>query len=282
MRTLDLHLVSDSSGESISSIARACIVQFDDVKIEQHPWWLVRTPGQVARVVQGIRSAPGVVLYTVVDNSVRSLLESACRELGVPHIPVLDPILNTLSAVLQVRPGDHPGRQHIMDAEYFRRIDAIHYTIDHDDGQAVARLAEADVILFGVSRTSKTPLCIYLANKGIKAANIPIVPGIPIAPTVLAIDGPLKVGLTRDPKSLSDLRLNRLKVMKQDEKDTSYADEEAVREEVLFARRLFTRLNFPVIDMTRRSIEEGAATVLQLHANHRRRRGETPVPEVST
>ncbi len=267
--SLTLHLVSDSSGETITAIARACVVQFDDLAIEQHQWWLIRTPGQVSRMIEAIRANPGVVLYTVVDPAVRALMETAFRDLGVPHIPALDPVLNTLSAVLQVRAGDSPGRQHLMDADYFRRMEAIQYTIDHDDGQLLAHLAEADVILFGVSRTSKTPLCIYLANKGIKAANVPVVPGVAMAEAVLTLTGPLKIGLTHDPKSLSEIRRSRLRVMGQAEHSTSYADEDTIREEVLQARRLFTRHAFPVIDMTRRSIEEAAATVLQLYGNHR-------------
>lgn len=280
MHTLTLHLVSDSSGETVSAIARACVVQFDNLKIEQHVWWLIRTPGQVTRMVDAIRANPGVVLYTVVDARVRELVEAACRDLGVPHIPVLDPVLNTLSAVLQVQAGGRAGRQHRMDADYFRRIEAIQYTVDHDDGQLLAHLAEADVILLGVSRTSKTPLCIYLANKGIKAANVPLVPGIGLSEAVLALTGPLKIGLTHDPKSLSEIRRSRLKVMKQDETSTTYANEDSIREEVLQARRLFTRLSIPVIDMTRRSIEEAAATVLQLYAAHRLKDGKPPLAEI--
>lgn len=270
MKSIHLHLVSDSSGETVSSIARACLVQFEDVTVTQHLWWLVRTPGQINRALQGVQDNPGIVLYTVIDPTIRELLENGLREQETPHIAVLDPVLTTLSQVFKARAGVSPGRQHTMDAEYFRRIDAMHYTIDHDDGQSYEHLDEADIILLGVSRTSKTPTCMYLANKGVRAANIPVVPGIPIPESVLTMKGPLIVGLTREPRSLSDIRRNRLRMMNH-EADTDYADEERVRTEVQEARRLYTRLGIPVIDVSRKSIEEAAATILQLLMDHQRR-----------
>ncbi|MCA1939760.1 MAG: kinase/pyrophosphorylase [Caenispirillum bisanense] len=266
MRSFHLHLVSDSSGETVSAIARACLVQLTDVHPDQHLWWLVRTRGQAVRVLEGVREHPGVVLCTVVDPEIRSLLEQGCREAEVPFIPVLDPVMQTLGAYLQVELGREPGRQHLPDADYFRRIDAMHYAIEMDDGQGMDRLEEADVIIMGVSRTSKTPTCMYLANRGLKAANVPMVPGIGIPPEVLACKRPLMVALTRDPRSLADIRRTRLRVM-NDAANADYADVERVREEVQEARRMFTRHGWPVIDVTRRSIEETAATIMQLHRN---------------
>ncbi len=275
MKSIHLHLVSDSSGETVSSIARACLVQFEDVAVNQHLWWLVRTPGQAGRVIDGIKQQPGVVLYTVVDAEIRSMLEVGFRDAEVPHIPVLDPVLTTLSAELQARAGGQPGLQHTMDAEYFRRIDAMNYTMEHDDGQSMARVEEADVIVFGVSRTSKTPTCMYLANRGLKAVNVPVVPGIPLPREAVEVKGPLKVGLTREPRSLADIRRNRLRqIATETARDSDYADEEQVREEVMEARRTFTRLGFPVIDVTRRSIEEAAATILQMHLERTRGKEE--------
>lgn len=266
MRSFHLHLISDSSGETVSAIARACLVQLPDVYAEQHLWWLVRTRGQALRVLEGVREAPGVVLCTVVDPEIRTLLEQGCREADLPFIPVLDPVMHALGTYLQVELGREPGRQHLPDDDYFRRIDAIHFSIEHDDGQGMDRLEEADVIVMGVSRTSKTPTCMYLANRGLKAANVPLVPGIGIPPEVLRLKRPLMVGLTRDPRSLADIRRTRLKVM-NDQGNQDYADVELVREEVIAARRLFTRHGWPVIDVTRRSIEEAAATIMQLHRN---------------
>ncbi|MGC2854690.1 pyruvate, water dikinase regulatory protein [Novispirillum sp. DQ9] len=271
MKSIHLHLVSDSSGETVSAIARACLVQFEDVAVNQHLWWLVRTPGQARRVLDGIAADRGLVIYTVVDVGIREQLEDGFRALDIAHIPVLDPVLNALSGVLQAAVHGQPGRQHVMDADYFRRIDAMQFTIEHDDGQSMARVAEADVILFGVSRTSKTPLSIYLANRGLKTVNVPVVPGIPLPQEALSTPKPLKVGLTREPRSLADIRRNRLRMMRQAPDSSTYADEDVVRSEVQDARRLFARYGFPVIDMTRKSIEEAAAAILQLHIEHERK-----------
>lgn len=270
-KSIHLHLVSDSSGETVTAIARACLVQFGGVSVTTHQWWLVRTPGQAGRVLSGIQAKPGVVIYTVVDSEIRGILETGFRELEVDHIPVLDPVLNTLSARLEAQADGKPGRQHTMDAEYFRRIDAMNYTIEHDDGQSMARIEEADVIVFGVSRTSKTPTCMYLANRGLKAMNIPVVPGIPLPDEAIKAQNPLKVALTREPRSLSDIRRNRLRMMK-DGLNSTYAEEHVVRDEVQAARRMFARLGYPVIDVSRKSIEEAAATILQYYTDHVRRR----------
>ncbi len=268
-----LHLVSDATGETLSSVARACLVQFDQVEPIQHLWWLVRSQGQVARVVAGIEAEPGVVLATLMDGAVRSLLEEACRQLRVPFIPVLDPVMAALSGYLNVEFGAQPGRQHVLDADYFARIDAMHYTLAHDDGQLLTGLDDADVVLVGVSRTSKTPTCMYLANRGVKAANVPWIPGMTVSPELLELKGPLIVGLTKEAKSLADIRRSRLKFLQQDD-ETDYADEERVKAEVAEARRFFARQGWPVIDVTRRSIEEASATILQLLTQKREAAGE--------
>lgn len=270
MKSFHLHLVSDATGETVSSVARACLVQFENVQPIQHLWWLVRTQGQVERVIAGIEANPGLVLFTLVDTGVRAVLEEACKHLHVPCIPVLDPVMVALAGFLEEEVHAQPGRQHVLDAEYFKRIDAMHFTLAHDDGQLVDDLDDADVILIGVSRTSKTPTCMYLANRGLKAANVPLVPGVALPPQVLAARHALVVGLTKDPKSLSDIRRNRLKFLNQEE--TDYADVDKVREEVNNARRLFARHGWPAIDVTRRSIEEASASILQLFARHQANR----------
>jgi regulator of PEP synthase PpsR (kinase-PPPase family) len=270
-----LHLVSDATGETLSSVARACLVQFDQVEPIQHLWWLVRGQGQVARVVAGIEAEPGVVLATLMDGGVRALLEEACRQLRVPFIPVLDPVMAALSSYLDVEFGAQPGRQHALDADYFSRIDAMHFTLAHDDGQLLDGLEEADVVLVGVSRTSKTPTCMYLANRGVKAANIPLIPGMKPPLELLALKKPMIVGLTKEAKSLADIRRSRLKFLHQDQ-ETDYADEERVKSEVAEARKLFAQQGWPVIDVTRRSIEEAAATILQLLTRRRESQGLAP------
>jgi len=260
-----LHLVSDATGETVSSAVRACLVQFDSIpRVKQHLWWLIRTPGQIRRLIEGIEANRGVVLFTLVDPKIRAVLEDACREMNVPCVSVLDPVIETLKHYFQAEFRTDPGKQHTLDDAYFQRIDAIHFTLAHDDGQLLDGLKDSDVIVLGVSRTSKTPTCMYLANKGYKAINIPLVPDIPVPDVVLNLVGhkPLVIGLTREPKSLSDLRRNRLRVM-HEPIDSDYANEELVRNEVARARRLFSERGWPVIDVTRKSIEEVAAGIMQ-------------------
>lgn len=265
MREFHLHLVSDATGETINSVARACVIQFDQVRPIDHFWNLVRTDRQLDLVMEGIEANPGLVMFTLVDETLRRRLQDFCREVQVPCIPVLDPLINALAAYLGLESQRQPGRQHALDAEYFGRMDAMEFALAHDDGQATWNLHEADAVLVGVSRTSKTPTCIYLANRGIKAANVPFVPGCPLPPELELITRPLVVGLTKDPDRLIQIRRNRLKLLNQGDSST-YVDPEVVRAEVTEARRLFTRRGWPVIDVTRRSIEETAAEIMMLLA----------------
>ncbi|MBL8645242.1 MAG: kinase/pyrophosphorylase [Rhodospirillaceae bacterium] len=260
----NLHLVSDSSGETVTNIARACLVQYPGTPVTEHSWWLVRTGGQMSRVIEGIRTAPGLVIYTLLNSEVRAQLEKACRDIKVPAVSALDPVMQALGRYFKREAGAEIGRQHIMDEGYFHRIDAMHFTMQHDDGQSMETMIDADIILLGVSRTSKTPTCMYLANRGYKVANIPLVPGLVLPDYIIQATKPLLVGLTREPKSLSDIRQSRLRIM-NDTRGESYADVDKVREEVAESRRLFTKHNWPVIDVTRRSIEETAATIIQLY-----------------
>ena len=247
------------------SVARACLVQFDDAQAVEHVWSMVRTRSQIDRVIAGVEANPGVVLFTMVNDTLRQLLHEGCRRLQVPAIPVLDPIIGALASYLGRESRGLPGRQHLLDSEYFGRIDAMTFALNHDDGQSSWGLDDADVVLVGVSRTSKTPTCLYLANRGIKAANIPYVPGVPLPPELIDAKRPLIVGLTNDPERLIQVRRNRLDVLHQDH-STSYTDIEAVRAEVREARRTFVERQWPVIDVTRRSIEETAASIMKLLA----------------
>ncbi len=276
---MDLHLVSDATGETLNSIARATVAQFEHVQIQYHRWSLIRTRFQLHRVLEGIEADPGPVLSTVIDKALRNDLETTCRRLGVTVLNVLEPVLTLLQEHIGEQAQSRPGRQYVLDADYFRRIDAMHYVLAHDDGQAQAGLAEADVILVGVSRSSKTPTSFYLANRGVKAANVPLVPGTPDPPGLESPTSPV-IGLTLDPLALIEIRRHRLKLIAQGaqtgrirSEQTDYIDVEAVKSELLWARRLCTRRGWPVVDVTRRSIEETAATVLQLmEAWHDRRR----------
>ena len=263
-----MHLVSDATGETVNSVARACLVQFAGVEPIEHVWTLIRTKGQMIKVVAGIESNPGAVLFTIVNDELRTVLVEGCRQLGVPCVPVLDPVIHTLAAYFQVEIRGRPGLQHALDAEYYHRIDAMNYVLTHDDGQCGAELNQADVVLVGVSRTSKTPTCIYLANRGMKAANVPIVPGCPLPDELLDLTRPLVVGLTKEPARLVQLRRNRLRMISESGEETDYTDLESVREEVAMARRLCGKYGWPVIDVTRRSIEETAATIMNYYTRH--------------
>ena len=268
MTSAHLHLVSDATGETVNSIARACMVQFRSVQPAEHVWTLVRTRGHMEKVLAAIEANPGPVLFTVVNPNLRAQLVDGCREFGLPCISILDPVIHGLASYFGAESLDRPGLQHEMDAQYFRRIEALDFTMAHDDGQAIEDLEKADVVLVGVSRTSKTPTCIYLANRGVRAANIPLVPGVPPPRELLALKRPLVIGLTKDPARLVDIRLNRLRMMKDSQGEHSYADLESVRTEVAEARRLCARHHWPVIDVTRRSIEETAASILTHFARH--------------
>jgi len=262
-----LHLVSDSTGETVHSVARACLVQFDDAQAIEHVWSMIRTRTQIERVITGIQTNPGLVLFTLVNDTLRQALQEGCRQLQVQAIPVLDPVIGALAAYLGRQSHGVPGRQHLLDNEYFARIDAMTFAINHDDGQSPWGIDDADVCLVGVSRTSKTPTCLYLANRGIKAANVPFVPGLPLPSELRSAKKPLIVGLTNDPERLIHLRRNRLSMLDHNE-NTDYTDIEAVQSEVREARRVFAEHHWPVIDVTRRSIEETAAAIYKLLMRH--------------
>jgi regulator of PEP synthase PpsR (kinase-PPPase family) len=285
---LDIHLISDATGDTLNATARAAIAQFDDPQVNYHRWSLIRSRLQLHRVLDAIQAEPGPVLSSLVDEALRGELEGACGRLGIPLVHILDPILNMLQTQFGMPSKHKPGRQYVLDADYFRRIDAMHYVISHDDGQAHRGITAADVVLVGVSRSSKTPTCFYLANRGIKAANIPLVPGIE-PPELLQDPGCPVVGLTIDPKSLIDIRRHRLKLIgagasagfsRTDNGD--YVDFEAVEKELLWAKRLCAARGWPTIDVTRRSIEETAATVLKLmdswHEKHDAKPALHPAP----
>jgi regulator of PEP synthase PpsR (kinase-PPPase family) len=264
----NFHLVSDSTGETLAGVLRATCAQFDNVVPVEHSYFLVRSARQLERVISEISAAPGVVMFTLSNLEHRAQLEDACREMEMPCVAVLDPVLDTTSRYLGVELNHRVGNPRKLNAEYFKRIDALDFAMYHDDGQQHVDLAEADVILVGVSRTSKTPTSVYLAHRGVKAANVPMVPGVPLPPEVFLKDGPLVVGLLISADRLIHIRRNRLAAMKET-RAGSYTDEDAVRREVMDAQKLFEREGWPTIDVSRRSIEETAAAVLNLLAEHR-------------
>jgi len=265
-----LHLISDSTGETLIAVARAVSAQYDGISAIEHVYPLVRSRSQLERVTDGIQAAPGMVLYTLVDPDLALEVEKVCLETGSPCLSVLSPVVNMFEAYLGAASRGRPGAQHTLNADYFKRIDAMNYTMMHDDGQLVSGLADADVILFGVSRTSKTPTSIYLANRGVKTANVPYVPGVPVPQGMTEFRGPLVVGLVASAERIVQIRQNRLLSLNASD-SSSYVDEEAVAAEITETRRICARNRWPVIDVTRRSIEETAAAIMDLYRDHRLR-----------
>jgi [pyruvate, water dikinase]-phosphate phosphotransferase / [pyruvate, water dikinase] kinase len=265
-----LHLVSDATGETLITVARAAAAQYATVSPIEHIYPLVRSEKQLDRVLAEIEASPGIVLYTLLDPDLTERLENKCRELGLPVMSILGPVLNLFHSYLGAETTHRVGAQHTLNAEYFKRIDALNYTMLHDDGQHVDDLEHADVVLIGISRTSKTPTSIYLANRGVKTANVPIVPGTPVPPQLEQLTQPLVVGLLASPERIVQIRQNRLLSLRAARDDDLYVDRDAVTEEVTFSRRLCAKHNWPLIDVTRRSIEETAAAVLRLLADRRR------------
>ena len=260
-----VHLVSDSTGETLNAMARAVCARFADVLPIEHIYALVRSDRQLERALEEIAGAPGVVMHTIIDPTLRTALEEGCRRLEMPCIAALDPVVSAMSRYLGARISTRVGAQHALDNDYFDRMEALNYAIAHDDGNGGQDLTLADVILVGVSRTSKTPTSIYLAHRGIRAANVPLVPGVDSEPQLVALGqkGKLIVGLTASPDRLIQIRRNRLLSL-HEERESTYVDVDSVREEIVRARRMFERHGWPVIDVSRRSVEETAASIINL------------------
>lgn len=277
MKECHLHLVSDSTGETVSSVARAAMVQFEEVQAQEHIWSLVRTKGQLQKVIASLDEYPGAVMYTMVNKELRSQLRDACVERGLPCIPVIGPIIRELSIYLNKEAIERPGYQHELSEDYFKRVEAINYTLAHDDGQGHWELEGADIVLIGVSRTSKSPTCIYLANRGYKTANVPFVANVPLPEKLFKLKEmripPLIVGLSISLDRLLQIRKSRLLSLNE-EQNTSYVDSEEVTKEINEARRVFNQQGWPVIDVTRRSVEETAAMIIQYRSRQLEKLGK--------
>ena len=263
-----LHLVSDSTGETLIAASRAAAAQYQGVASIEHVYPLIRTHSQLDRVISDIDDAPGIVLFTLVDPDLSKRLEQSCEASGSPCLSVLNPILTLFQSYLGLSSTPRAGAQHMLNVDYFRRIDALNFTMMHDDGQLPENLEQAEILLLGVSRTSKTPTSIYLANRGFKTANIPLVPGVPPPRSLDSVRNPLVVGLIASPERIVQIRQNRLLALSADQQ-TPYVDRVAVAEEIAHSRRLFAERGWPTIDVTRRSIEETAAAIIDLYKAHR-------------
>jgi regulator of PEP synthase PpsR (kinase-PPPase family) len=267
-----LHLVSDATGETLLAVGRAAAAQYATVSPIEHVYPLVRNQKQLDTALSEIEQNPGIVLYTMVDRDLAGRIDSRCREIGVPSLSVLGSVLALFLSYLGAETTPRVGGQHVLNAEYFRRIDALNFTMLHDDGQHTENLEEADIVLVGISRTSKTPTSIYLANRGIRTANVPLVPGIALPDGLDRLSHPLVVGLFASPERIVQVRQNRLLGLNAVQPDSNYVDRQAVSEEITLSKQLCAKHGWPLIDVTRRSIEETAAAVIALL--HERRRGE--------
>ncbi|MHA1549770.1 MAG: pyruvate, water dikinase regulatory protein [Alphaproteobacteria bacterium] len=271
-----LHLISDSTGETLQTVSNAATSQYTDTRAITHSHAMVQTASQIDRVVKLLEEEPGLVLYTLVDHGLGQRLEAACRNLGIPCASVLEPILQLMQSYLGAPGARRAGAQHVLDADYFKRIDALTYTMMHDDGQLTGPVDEADIVLVGISRTSKTPTCIYLANRGLKAANIPLVPDMPLPPGLESATRPLIVGLIASPERIMQLRENRILTLNASEPGLVYVDRRAIAQEIAATKRLCAGHQWPVIDVTQRSIEETATAIMQLYAEMCARRDARP------
>jgi regulator of PEP synthase PpsR (kinase-PPPase family) len=266
-----LHLISDSTGETLITVARAVAAQYVNVTAVEHVYPLVRSQKQLDRVLIEIEEAPGIVLFTLLEKDLVHKLESKCREINVPSLSIIGPVMQLFEAYLGAATTGRVGAQHVLNAEYFKRIDALNFTMMHDDGQHVEGLEDADVVLVGVSRTSKTPTSIYLANRGIRTANVPLVPGIPPPHQLEMLKKPLVVSLHATPERLIQVRQNRLLSM-GGAPNEEYIDKQSVADEVAHAKRLSAKFSWAQLDVTRRSIEETAAAIMKLYVDRQRSR----------
>lgn len=269
-----LHLVSDSTGETLEAIVSAALVQFEGVQVHKHYWPMVRSAMQMARLMEDIKENPGLIMYTLVNPEIRDVLDAECRKASLPILPILDPVINLLGSYFGVQASHKPGRQHTLDAHYFERIDALQFSMAHDDGQLIEDLPQADIILIGVSRSSKTPTSIYLANKGYKTMNVPFVPHVPMPALLDILRDKFVIGLTTSPDRLAQIRTNRLRSINEAD-DGDYTDIELIQDEIKQCRRYCTERGWQTIDVTRRSIEESAAAILNKYHTWLDARGVT-------
>jgi regulator of PEP synthase PpsR (kinase-PPPase family) len=270
-RYFHLHLVSDATGETLLNVAHAAAAQYTATHAIEHVHSLIRTKAQLDQTAREIEAAPGIVLYTLVDPDLAEHFDMKCRELNVPAVSVLDPVLTAFQAYLGTRSAGRVGAQHVLDADYFRRIDALNFSMAHDDGQLPENVDDADVVLVGISRTSKTPTSIYLANRGIKTANVPLIPGMDVPPALLKSRKALVVGLIASADRIIQVRQHRILGLSAEDQSSDYVDRMAVAEEISNSRKLCARQGWPIIEVTRRSIEETAAAVLGLLAEKRQK-----------
>jgi regulator of PEP synthase PpsR (kinase-PPPase family) len=258
-----MHLVSDATGETLVAIAKAATVQYQNIRAIEHVHPLVRTQRQLKRVLSDIAQEPGIVLYTVVNKTLADELEKHCQQLKIPCLAVLQPIMQVFESYLGAPQTPTVAGQHVLDADYFRRIDAMNFTMAHDDGRLPDNLSDADIILLGISRTSKTPTSLYLAQRGYKTTNLPLVPQVALPVELLEPHTAFVVCLIANVDRIADVRRNRAALM-ADRDLESYVDRDLISAEIAYTRKMAAQYGWPIIDVTRRSIEESATMILKL------------------
>ncbi|MGL4394920.1 MAG: pyruvate, water dikinase regulatory protein [Hyphomicrobium sp.] len=258
-----MHLVSDATGETLAAIAKAAAVQYPRVRPIEHMHPLVRTQRQLKRVLAEIEKAPGIVLYTVVNKALGTELEQHCKQLAIPCLAVLQPIMQIFESYLGAPQTPTVAGQHVLDADYFRRIDAMNFTLAHDDGRLPTNLSDADILVLGISRTSKTPTSIYLALRGFKTANLPLVPSVALPPALTEPHTAFIVCLIANAERVAEVRRNRAALL-GDRDLNNYLDRDAIAAEIAYTRKIAAKNGWPIIDVTRRSIEESATMILKL------------------
>lgn len=264
-RTATLFVVSDGGGGTVEAVLDAATVQFPDVEFQVVRRPGVRTREQVLQVVREAQLTQGIIVHTIVIQEIRHILVRECRQRIIPHFDLLGPLIGHISQQVGLRPILRPGATRGIDPEYFKRVDAIQFTVQHDDGQSIETIDEADVVLVGVSRSSKTPLSIFLSMRGWKVANIPVVLGVPPPKKLDEIDQRKIVALAIDPAHLLEIRRNRLNALGQQELDGEYADPDKVAEELAYARRIArSGYPWPIVNITGKSVEEAAKEVMAI------------------
>jgi len=263
--TYQVYLISDSTGETLDRVFLAIKAQFKNIEYNVKPFFFTRTENQVIKIMEEAKEKNAIILYTIVDTSLAKFLANKGSEKKIPCFSVLGNLIMSFSKLLNQKASHVPSGQHALNEEYYERIEAIQFTMAHDDGNLIGDISKADIILLGVSRTSKTPTSIYLANKGFKTLNIPLVNNKSI-PEELKNNPKLScvVGLTTEPERLVDIRKNRMNTLKETE-NTNYTNIKKIEKEIIEAKKIFIKYRWPTIDVTRKSVEETAASIIKIH-----------------
>jgi len=266
INTYQIYLISDSTGETLDRIFLALKAQFLNIEYKIHSYSFTRTENQILKILEGAQKNPNsIILYTIVDNNLAKYLANVSEDKKIPCFGVLGNLILNFSKILNQKATHEPSGQHILNEEYYNRIEAIQFTMNHDDGNLINEIDKSDIILVGVSRTSKTPTSIYLANKGFKTSNIPLVnenslpEKLKKSPQMTCV-----VGLSTEPQRLVDLRKNRMNSLRETE-NIKYTNLENIKKEVLDAKKTFQKYKWPLIDVTRKSVEETAASIIKIH-----------------